>query len=86
MRAAVTPDGRRFDLCNGCGLLWHVDRRLGRAEAHRVAVHRRPPPETPAGRAADGRLVTAAPAAARQDEHDAPAVTDEPAPSHPMAS
>ena len=26
MRAAMTPDGRRFDVCDGCGLLWHVDR------------------------------------------------------------
>ncbi len=31
MRAAMTPDGRRFDVCDGCGLLWHVDRR-GRAD------------------------------------------------------
>src|SRR5690606_15227597 len=22
MRSAETPDGRRFDLCDGCGLLW----------------------------------------------------------------
>jgi hypothetical protein len=27
MRAAMTPDGRRFDVCDDCGLLWHVDRR-----------------------------------------------------------
>ena len=37
MRAAMTPGGRRFDLCDGCGLLWHVDRRLGLAVANRVA-------------------------------------------------
>ena len=42
MRAARASDGRRFDLCDGCGLLWHVDRRLGRAVAHRVAVPHEP--------------------------------------------
>jgi hypothetical protein len=47
MRAAMTPDGRRFDLCDGCGLLWRVDRRLGRAVAHRVAAPR--PTAGPAG-------------------------------------
>lgn len=45
MRAAVTPRGRRFDFCADCGLLWHVDRRLGRAEGHRVAA---PGPASPA--------------------------------------
>lgn len=35
MRAAITPAGRRFDACDGCGLLWHVDRSTGRAEASR---------------------------------------------------
>lgn len=45
MRGAVTPDGRRFDLCAGCGLLWHVDRQLGRAVAHRVAFPPPPPPQ-----------------------------------------
>ena len=46
MRAARTRDGRRFDLCDGCGLLWHVDRRLGRAVAHRVGAPTGPePPE-----------------------------------------
>jgi len=87
MRDAVTPDGRRFDLCDGCGLLWHVDRRLGRAEAHRVAVHRPPSPaEAPVEQPADVRVVASAP----QDGPDAPAATadpaPQPAPSHPMAS
>jgi Zn-finger nucleic acid-binding protein len=36
MRAAVASDGRRFDFCPGCGLLWRVDRRLRCAVAHRV--------------------------------------------------
>lgn len=39
MRSAETPDGRRFDLCDGCGLLWHVDRNLGRVTA-RAALWR----------------------------------------------
>jgi len=54
MRAARTRDGRLFDLCDGCGLLWHVDRRLGRAVAHRVAVAHEPAPEPP--EATDGGL------------------------------
>ena len=38
MRAARTRDGRRFDLCDDCGLLWHVDRRHERAEATDVRL------------------------------------------------
>lgn len=29
MLAAITAVGDRYDLCLGCGLLWHVDRRRG---------------------------------------------------------
>ncbi len=55
MRAAVTDDERRFDLCDGCGLLWHVERTLGRAVAHRVAV--RTAPGRPASPGTDRRPV-----------------------------
>ena len=52
MRAAVTDDERRFDLCDGCGLLWHVERTLGRAIAHRVAVRTAPADPRPGTRTA----------------------------------
>jgi formate dehydrogenase maturation protein FdhE len=29
MLAAATSRGERYDLCPGCGLLWHVDRKRG---------------------------------------------------------
>lgn len=29
MLAAITSSGDRYDLCLGCGLLWHVDRKRG---------------------------------------------------------
>jgi hypothetical protein len=29
MQFTVTPHGRRYDRCTGCGLLWHVDRESG---------------------------------------------------------
>lgn len=81
MRAAITADGRRFDLCDGCGLLWHVDRRLGRAVAHRVAVP--PPAAHEPAETADVRRVTSP-----QDDGEG---TADPARSdletrHPLAS
>jgi hypothetical protein len=42
MRAVVTSSGCRYDLCDGCGLLLHVDRAHGYVTAHRVIVPRQP--------------------------------------------
>jgi hypothetical protein len=42
MPATIASDGRRFDFCRGCRLLWRVDRRLRRAVAHQVTVARVP--------------------------------------------
>ena len=89
MRAAMTPDGRRFDLCDGCGLLWHVDRRLGRAVAYRVSVPRPPahdpgPEQVEEVDESDVRLGSSP----RPDGHegaDDPARTDAEA-THPLAS
>lgn len=73
MRAVVTPTGRRFDLCDGCGLLLHVDRAHGRVVAHRVVAPRlshadRPAtewsPAGPAGHVPPPTAATPAPAAA----------------------
>ena len=40
MQATVASDGRRLDFCQGCRLLWRVDRRLRRAVAHQVTAAR----------------------------------------------
>jgi hypothetical protein len=80
MRAARACDGRRFDLCDGCGLLWHVDRRLGRAVGHRVAVPHEPVHER--AEATDVRLGTAQ---SREGTHD-PARSDGAGEAHPLAS
>jgi hypothetical protein len=78
MRAARTRDGRRFDLCDGCGLLWHVDRQLGRAVAHRVAVAHEPAHERV--EATDLRLGTAQ---SREGTHDPARSAGK---AHPLAS
>jgi hypothetical protein len=78
MRAARACDGRRFDLCDGCGLFWHVDRRLGRAVAYRVAVPHKPAHER--AKATDVRL---GPAQSREGTHDPARSAGE---AHPLAS
>jgi hypothetical protein len=78
MRAARTRDGRRFDLCDDCGLLWHVDRRLGRAVAHRVAVPHQPAHERPEATDVGLRTVQS------REGTDDPARRDREA--HPLAS
>ena len=40
MQSAVTADGERYDRCVGCGLLWHVDRHLGRVVGARLMIPR----------------------------------------------
>lgn len=80
-RAVRAADGRRFDYCDGCGLLWHVDRLLGRVVGHRVVVPRSPAPASGPAVAAEVRLRPA-----RSDRD-----TDEPTrpagdAAHPLAS
>ena len=38
MRAVMTPGRRRFDVCDGCALLWHIDRHTGLAVANRWSL------------------------------------------------
>jgi hypothetical protein len=78
MRAARACDGRRFDFCDGCGLLWHVDRRLGRAVAHRVAVY-----HGTAHKRADATDVRPGTAQSREGTHDPVRSARE---AHPVAS
>ena len=59
MCAVRTADGRRFDYCDGCGLLWHVDRLIGRVVGHRVVVPRAPAPASGPAVADEVRLGTA---------------------------
>lgn len=43
MHVAVTAGGVRYDLCTGCGLLWHVDHERRLVTGSRAVAPRSPP-------------------------------------------